>query len=107
MAFMSHGVQGVGDAYKTAFSASRDGMAAGRLKSARAVLSGLGKNFFLLGFGGSLMGFISMLTNYSSDPNRMASGLATLLLTVFYAIIANALFSLPFVHRLDGMIAGE
>lgn len=61
------------------------------------------------GFGmiGTLVGLINMLKSMSDNPDNLADGMSTALITTFYGCILAHLIAAPIANRLKGIHADE
>ena len=100
---MSHGLAGVGRAYRSAVSAHENSGSAER-RQAIEVLAGLKTNLFYAAFVGMVIGTVAILSN-SGHTDEVAQGVATMILTLLYALVVNLLFVMPFLHRVRAMVA--
>jgi flagellar motor component MotA len=95
----SHGVDGFFGAYRTAM-AEPGSASVSDLKKGAAVLRGFAANNIVAAFFGVVLGTIAMLANVS-DSRGLAAGVATVLITVFYALLVNLFAVYPFKHHLE------
>lgn len=99
LSLMSHGARGVASAYRMA-GRDRPEDDPADMAGGIAVFRGLKSNFLFASFFGAIMGLIAVLTVFE-QPERMAQGLATLIITLLYAVVAILILVHPFLHRLE------
>jgi flagellar motor component MotA len=100
----SHGFGGIIEAYRTAIRGG-DEIDEQILIRSRAVFVGLHRNFMFLGLFGIVIGSISLLGFFSNiNEGGLASGTATMLISLFYGFIGSLLLVFPFLSRIESMM---